>query len=66
MVLDNSVIADDRHIPSMIALPKSLSSIHHLDKNLIPKMAASSSSAKNKPISTGIVIKEKGNKNRSS
>ena len=66
LVLDNSVIADDRHIPSMIALPKSLSSIHHLDKNLIPKMAASSSSAKNKPVSTGIVIKEKGNKNRSS
>lgn len=62
LVLGNVAADNERHNPGMM----SLSSIHQLDKTFISKMAASSSSAKPKIASTGIVIKEKGNKKRSS
>ena len=46
LVLDTSVDNAGRHILGMI--PKILSSIHQLDRNLLPKYATSSSSAKPK------------------
>ena len=66
LVLATSVVDDHHHISGMLAIPKTLSSIHQLDKNLLPKLPTSSSSAKHKPVSTGIIIKENGTKNQSS
>lgn len=63
LIFDNSDADDDR-LATGITHQKPLSSIHHLDKNLLPKLA--NSSAKHKSVSTGIVIKEKNiNKTRS-
>ena len=45
---------------------RGITSTHHLDKSLLPKMAPSSSSAKIIPVHAGVVIKEKGTKLRSS
>lgn len=60
LILDSSDADDDRP-PAGMAHHKIQSSIHHLGKNSLPKLA--SSSGKPKPDSSGMVIKEKSNKN---
>ena len=64
LIMDTREPYNNHHISGMPS--QSLSYIHHLDKSLLPKVATSSSSAKHIPVHTGVVIKEKGNKNQSS
>ena len=62
LVLEERVGDGVRTVSGLTVPQKDFSSIHQLDKLLLPKLASSSAGMKIPPVSTRIVIKEKGNK----